>query len=85
MGGAAPRLQLWEGNHVPSSEVVPSPPHRAGGEVPPSGLAAPAALGPPSRRGRFPDGLDSPGGAHPAPEALPGELFGYRSAKLLCR
>ncbi|XP_059881573.1 FAD-dependent oxidoreductase domain-containing protein 2 isoform X2 [Delphinus delphis] len=57
----------------------------AGGEVPPCRLASAAAHGHPPHRGRFPDGLDGPGGAHSAPEALPGELLRHRSPELLCR
>ncbi|XP_040346858.1 FAD-dependent oxidoreductase domain-containing protein 2 isoform X5 [Herpailurus yagouaroundi] len=57
----------------------------AGGEVPPCRLGPASAHSHPPHRGRFLDGLDRPGGAHLTSEALPGELFGHRSAKLLCR
>ncbi|XP_053750869.1 FAD-dependent oxidoreductase domain-containing protein 2 isoform X3 [Panthera pardus] len=56
----------------------------AGGEVPPCRLGPASAHSHPPHRGRFLDGLDRPGGAHLTSEALPGELFGHRSAKLLC-
>ncbi|XP_009436578.2 FAD-dependent oxidoreductase domain-containing protein 2 isoform X3 [Pan troglodytes] len=56
-----------------------------GGEVPPCTLAPASAHGHPSHRGRLLNRLDCPNRAHPTSEALPGELFGHRFAKLLCR
>uniref|UniRef100_A0A8I5KZ46 FAD-dependent oxidoreductase domain-containing protein 2 n=1 Tax=Homo sapiens TaxID=9606 RepID=A0A8I5KZ46_HUMAN len=56
-----------------------------GGEVPPCTLAPASAHGHPSHRGRLLNRLDCPDRAHPTSEALPGELFGHRFAKLLCR
>nr|XP_034804422.2 FAD-dependent oxidoreductase domain-containing protein 2 isoform X3 [Pan paniscus] len=56
-----------------------------GGEVPPCTLAPASAHGHPSHCGRLLNRLDCPDRAHPTSEALPGELFGHRFAKLLCR
>lgn len=73
------------GAGVKGLALMPHSPHRARYAVPACTVAPASARGHPSHSGGLLDGLDSPGGAHPPTETLPGKLSGHGSAKLLCR
>lgn len=65
--------------------LMPPSSDRARYAVPACTVAPASARGHPSHSGGLPDRLDSPSGAHPPTQALPGKLSGHGPAKLLCR